>query len=34
MLWLSWILLVVGFLGGFLLAYLIYLVRDPRDRVE
>jgi hypothetical protein len=33
MLWLCWILLVVGFLGG-LTAYLIYLVPGSRDRVE
>jgi hypothetical protein len=33
MLWLCWILLVVGFLGG-LIAYLIYLVPGSRDRVE
>jgi hypothetical protein len=33
MLWFYWVLLVVGFLGG-LIAYLIYLVPGPRDRVE
>jgi hypothetical protein len=32
-LWLCWILLVVGFLGG-LVAYLIYLVPGSRDRME